>query len=373
VRLSSANTSQLEAAGKELKEHLATYGAIYYVTDTADSAQSEAVISVFDNAKNMNVYLSDLGKQVRQAFYGEEVQKIARGVDDVKVRLRMPRKDRMSFDSLNDMRIRAVDGTAVPFSTVGKVNYQTAYTGIRREDRQRSLTVIASIEESKMVQKDRIQKELEKNYFPKLKEKYPDINFGFSGGFTGQNEFMQSMLSGLAKGLVVIYILFAVAFRSYFKPFIIFTALPFGYMGAVLGHMFFGMNISIYSIMGILAAFGVVINDNLVLMDYIGRLRKQGYDTIRAVETAAEERFRAIFLTSFTTFIGLVPLMMETSVQAQFLKPTVISLAFGVLFATVITLFLVPMLYISFSNARKHMYRWAGKQVPTYEAAAPAE
>ena len=373
VRLTSSNSAQLEAAGKDLKEYLATYSAVYYVTDTADSAQSEAVLSIFDTAQNMKVSLSDLGTQVRQAFYGEEVQKIARGVDDVKVRLRLPRTDRETFDTLNAMRIKSADGMAVPFNTVGKVDYKTAYTGIRRIDRSRSLTILASIEESKIAQKKEIEKELEKEFFPKLKQKYPDINFGFSGGSTGEQEFMDSMMSGLAKGLVIIYILFAIAFKSYFKPFIIFTALPFGYMGAVLGHLFFGMNISIYSIMGILAAFGVVINDNLVLMDYIGRLRRQGYNTIKAVEAAAEERFRAIFLTSFTTFIGLIPLMLETSVQAQFLIPTVIALAFGVLFATVITLFLVPMLYISFSNARKHIYRWAGKTVPTYDTSITAE
>ncbi|MCK5425994.1 MAG: efflux RND transporter permease subunit, partial [Emcibacter sp.] len=161
----------------------------------------------------------------------------------------------------------------------------------------------------------------------------------------------------------IIYILFAIAFKSYFKPFIIFTALPFGYMGAILGHLFLGMDISLFSILGIAAAMGVVINDNLVLVDYICGLRDKGYDVIQAIEISAEERFRPIFLTSFTTFIGLVPLMMETSVQAQFLIPTVVSLSFGVLFATTVTLILVPVLYILMSRARDRIYNLFGWEV----------
>lgn len=171
---------------------------------------------------------------------------------------------------------------------------------------------------------------------------------------------MNSLITNFAFGLLIIYVLFAIAFRSYFKPFIIFTALPFGYMGAVLGHLFLGMDISIFSIMGIAAAMGVVINDNLVLVDYICSLRDKGYDVIQAIEISAEERFRPIFLTSFTTFIGLLPLMTETSVQAQFLIPTVVSLSFGVLFATAVTLILVPILYILMSRARDRIYNLLG-------------
>ena len=190
------------------------------------------------------------------------------------------------------------------------------------------------------------------------------MKYTFGGGDEGEEEFMQSIIMNFVFGLFIIYVLFAIAFRSYFKPFIIFTALPFGYMGAVLGHLFMGMDISIFSIMGIAAAMGVVINDNLVLVDYICGLRNKGYDVIQAIEISAEERFRPIFLTSFTTFIGLLPLMMETSVQAQFLIPTVVSLAFGVLFATGVTLILVPVLYILMSRIRDRIYDFLGWDVP---------
>lgn len=360
VRLSSADRDQIEQASRDLKAQLATYEAIYYVTDTADSAQSEAVLSLLPSAENLGLSLGDLGRQVRQAFYGQEVQRVPRGVDDVKVRVRLPLEDRQSFDTMQEMRIRSSDGAEVPFEAVAKVDYRPAYTSIRRTDRERTLTVTASLEEAKMDEMQNIEDELKEEFFPILKKKYPNVEFRFGGGSEGQAEFMQSVLQNFMKGLLVIYVLFAIAFRSYFKPFIILTALPFGYMGAILGHLFLGMDISIYSILGIIAAMGVVINDNLVLMDYINQLRDKGYAVMQAIEISAEERFRPIFLTSFTTFIGLIPLMLETSVQAKFLIPTVVSLAFGVLFATTVTLILVPTLYMGMSQIRDWIYGLLG-------------
>ncbi|VAV91082.1 Acriflavin resistance protein [hydrothermal vent metagenome] len=360
IRLSSSDSKAIEAAAEALKTKLASYEAIYYVTDTADSAQAEAVLSLMPSAENMGISLRDLGLQVRQAFYGEEVQRIPRGIDDVKVMVRYPLKDRKSFDTLNKLRVRSATGSEVPFGSVAKVNYRPAYTTIRRTDRSRTLTIIASFEEGKQAEIDKIREDLKENFFPDWEKKFRHVDHTFSGGAEGQQEFMNSLITNFAFGLLIIYILFAIAFRSYFKPFIIFTALPFGYMGAVLGHLFLGMDISIFSIMGIAAAMGVVINDNLVLVDYICSLRDKGYDVIQAIEISAEERFRPIFLTSFTTFIGLLPLMTETSVQAQFLIPTVVSLSFGVLFATAVTLILVPILYILMSRARDRIYNLLG-------------
>jgi len=372
LRLSSADRDQIELAAADLKAKLATYDAIYYVTDTADSAQSEAVLSLLPSAENLGLSLGELGRQVRQAFYGQEVQRVPRGVDDVKVRVRLPLEDRRSFDSMNEMRIRSADGSEVPFEAAAKVDYKPAYTSIRRTDRERTLTVTASLEKAKMDEMQKIEDELKADYFPILEKKYPNVEFHFGGGSEGQAEFMNSVMQNFTKGLLVIYVLFAIAFRSYFKPFIILTALPFGYMGAILGHLILGMDISIYSILGIIAAMGVVINDNLVLMDYINQLRDKGYEVMQAIEISAEERFRPIFLTSFTTFIGLVPLMLETSVQAKFLIPTVVSLAFGVLFATTVTLILVPTLYLSMSRIRDKIYGLFGWELaPT--VTQPAE
>ena len=363
IRLSSADSKMIKVAAADLKAKLATYNAIYYVTDTADTAQAEAVLSLMPSAENLGLSLRDLGRQVRQAFYGQEVQRIPRGIDDVKVMVRYPLHDRKSFDTLDKLRVRASDGSEIPFEAAAKVTYRPAYTTIRRTDRSRTLTVVASFEESKAAEIQKIKDDLNENFFPKWQKKYHNVHHTFGGGDEGQQEFMQSIMTNFAFGLFIIYVLFAIAFKSYFKPFIIFTALPFGYMGAILGHLFLGMDISIYSIMGIAAAMGVVINDNLVLVDYISGLREKGYDVTQAIEISAEERFRPIFLTSFTTFIGLLPLMMETSVQAQFLIPTVVSLSFGVLFATGVTLILVPVLYILMSRARDRIYNMLGWEV----------
>ncbi|VAX05190.1 Acriflavin resistance protein [hydrothermal vent metagenome] len=360
IRLSSANVDDIAAAAAELKAKLATYDAIYYVTDTADSAQSEAVLSLIPSAENLGLSLRDLGRQVRQAFYGEEVQRVPRGIDDVKVMVRFPEKDRKSFDALGKLRVRSETGAEVPFGAVANVDYRPAYTSIRRIDRERTLTVIASLEEGKEAEIKKIKDDLKENFFPAWEDKYKTVKRTLGGEDEGQEEFMNSIMTNFIFGLLIIYILFAIAFKSYFKPFIIFTALPFGYMGAVIGHLILGMDISIFSIMGIAAAMGVVINDNLVLVDYISRLRDKGYDVVQAIEIAAEERFRPIFLTSFTTFIGLMPLMLETSVQAQFLIPAVVSLSFGVLFATVVTLILVPILYILMSRIRDRIYDMMG-------------
>ena len=371
IRLSSSDGDAIKAAAAELKARLSTYDAIFYVTDTADSAQAEAVLSLVPSAENLGISLRDLGSQVRQAFYGEEVQRVPRGIDDVKVMVRYPEYDRKSFDTLNKLRVRASDGGEVPFGSVANVDYRPAYTTIRRTDRERTLTIIASFEEGKAAEIDKIKTDLKDNFFPGWQGKYKNVTHTFGGGDEGQQEFMTSIMTNFGFGLFIIYILFAIAFKSYFKPFIIFTALPFGYMGAVLGHLFLGMDISIFSILGIAAAMGVVINDNLVLVDYICGLREKGYDVIQAIEISAEERFRPIFLTSFTTFIGLVPLMMESSVQAKFLIPAVVSLAFGVLFATIVTLILVPVLYILMSRTRDRIYDlfgWELKQVLPHPA-----
>ena len=179
-----------------------------------------------------------------------------------------------------------------------------------------------------------------------LRKSHPGVSLRWAGSQEGESEFLSSLMRNTLFAMFGIFFLLAVAFRSYSQPLIIMTAIPFGYMGAVVGHLLLGIDLSMYSILGIVAAAGVVINDNLVLMDYINKLRDQGHNALRAVEIAAEERFRPIFLTSFTTFVGLLPLMAETSVQAQFLIPTVVSLAFGVLFATAVTLLLVPILYL---------------------------
>lgn len=354
ILLKSPNSDALDKMASELKGVYAEYNGLYSITDSGDTARTEAVLSIMPSAENMGLTLTDLARQVRQAFYGQEVQRVARGKDTVKVMVRLPKEDRRSFDTLDEMRIRTGAGGQVPFEAVADVDYQRAYTSIQRTDRQRTLTVKANVNKE-IANTNEIVTDIKEKYLAQWAADYPDVEVSFEGQQKQQQEFTASLMKGFGMALIAIYILLAVAFNSYSQPFIILTALPFAYMGAVLGHFFLGMDFSLYSILGIVAAAGVVVNDNLVLLDYINSIRAKGETALRAVEIAARERFRPIFLTSFTTFIGLAPMMTETSLQAQFLIPTVVALAFGVLYSTIATLFLVPIVYLYFNGFRKNL------------------
>lgn len=350
------DNTQIQTAADELKSKLAGYRGVYEVVDSNESATSEAVLSLKPGAENLNISLQDLATQVRQAFYGEEVQRIPRGRDTVKVMVRLPERDRESFATLSDLKIRTGNGESVPFDMIANVEFRPGVTQIRRTDRERTLQVTARVDQSQG-NIGEIADDLENAYLQELRREHPGVNLRWAGSQEGESEFMNSLQRNTLFAMFAIFFLLAVAFRSYTQPLIIMTAIPFGYMGAIVGHLLLGLDLSMYSILGIVAAAGVVINDNLVLMDYINKLRGKGYSAIKAVEVAAEERFRPIFLTSFTTFVGLLPLMAETSVQAQFLIPTVVSLAFGVLFASTVTLLLVPVLYLMLNDSQE----WLGR------------
>ncbi len=354
IMLKSKDGAALDEFAEELKGVYAQYNGLYSITDSGDTARTEAVLSIMPSAENMGLTLTDLARQVRQAFYGQEVQRVARGPDTVKVMVRLPKDDRRSFDTMDTMRIRTGGGNEVPFEAVAEVNYQRAYTSITRTDRQRTLTVKANVDKE-TGNANEIIEDIKSKYTAQWNSKYPNVEISFEGQQRRQQEFTSSLMAGFGVALIAIYILLAVAFNSYSQPIIILTALPFAYMGGILGHFFLGMDFSLYSILGIVAAAGVVVNDNLVLLDYINQIRAKGETALRAVEIAAEERFRPIFLTSFTTFIGLAPMMTETSLQAQFLIPTVVALAFGVLFSTIATLFLVPIVYLYLNDFRKNI------------------
>lgn len=349
VVLESNDSVLLKRASADLEEKLAAYPGVYEVSDSTESASSEAVLSLLPGAENLGISLNNLATQVRQAFYGEEVQRIPRGKDTVRVMVRLPKKDRQSFNTLNDLRIRTANGDAVPFEMVANVTYRPGVSQINRTDRVKVIWLIAKVDETEGNLSE-IAEDLNNNFFEEFANTHPGIGIRWAGGQEGQSEFLDSLSRNTMFALFAIFFILAVAFKSYSQPLIIMTAIPCGYVGAIIGHLVLGLDLSIYSIFGIVAAAGVVINDNLVLMDYINRLRAKGFNAIRAVERAAEERFRPIFLTSFTTFVGLLPMMFETSIQAQFMIPTVVSLAFGVLFATTVTLLLVPVLYLMLAD-----------------------
>ena len=336
------NLVELKAAADDLKEKLRGYSDLYDVHDNLRTATDEIRLSLKPGAESLGLSLREVSRQMRQAYFGEEVQRLPRDGGDVKVMVRYPTQSRRTLESLADFRIRLAGGREIPLMAAVDITHSPGLKRILRFDRQRAGIVTAALKDDV---RDRIIKDLEDNFFPQWKKDHPTVTLGAAGQAEGQAKFLQEVISLYIIALFAMYAVIAVAFKSYWEPVMIMTAIPFGFMGAVYGHVIFGSTISLFSYFGIGAAAGVVVNDNLVLVDYINRLRAQGIGAWEAIAEAGVARFRPIVLTSITTFVGLVPMMGETSTQAEFLKPAAISLAFGVAFAVFVTLAMVPALY----------------------------
>lgn len=343
-------------AAEAVSQALSAFPAVYEVENTIEEARQEIDINLRPGAEALGVSLREVAEQVRQAFYGAEVQRIPRGIEDVRVLVRYPREERSHVSQLERMRIRLPDGSQIPLMEVAEVDFVPGYSSIERRDRKRTIGISASVEEGGDA--NAIVQELLRRNLTQWQQQYPGLTLAPDGNMQDQAEFMSSLSKNFLLAVLIIYGLMAVNFRSYWQPVVILTAIPFGFMGAVIGHLVMGREVSMLSMLGFLACAGVVVNDNLVLLDRINGLRHQGLAVFDAVMQAGRDRFRAIVLTSVTTFIGLVPIMAEQSVQARFLIPMVISLAFGVLFATAVTLILVPTLYLSADRVGQRWQRW---------------
>jgi multidrug efflux pump subunit AcrB len=352
IQLVGSDYHRLREAADDLKSHLATYPGVFDIADSFRDGKREVKLKVKPSAEAIGISQLDLGRQVRQAFYGEEAQRIQRGRDDVRVMVRYPEAERRSLGDLEEMRVRGPGGVEVPFYEVAEVEVGRGFSSIKRVDRSRAINVTADVDASK-ANANEVIAGLEKNYLATLPERYPGVFYSWEGEQREQQETMQGMLSGYPLALLIIYALLAIPFRSYLQPFIVMSAIPFGLVGAVWGHFFMNMDLTILSMFGIVALSGVVVNDNLVMVVYINRFRDRGGRLIDAVREAGVARFRPILLTSLTTFVGLIPLIMEKSVQAKFLIPMAISLAFGVLFATMISLLLVPAGYLVLEDLKR--------------------
>jgi multidrug efflux pump subunit AcrB len=352
--MASPSLEDLRAVSSYLREVLETYPGIYNVNDTLQSPREEIELGLKPAAENLSVTLADLARQVREAFYGAEAQRIPRTKEDVRVMVRYPERERISVDSLNEMRVRTPGGDEVPFDTVAEVHYQPGYLTIDRLNRKRTLKItadnVAGISDPRAVVNDIVA-----NHLPVLQETYEGLTMDLDGELQEEAAFLGAMLKYMGLAMLIVYALMAIPFRSYWQPFLVLTAVPFGVMGAIFGHAIFDWQISMFSLLGVIAAAGVVVNDNLVLIDRINQLRDKGHDVLESLLQGGQDRFRPIVLTSLTTFVGLMPIMSETSVQAQFLIPMVISLAFGVLFATGVTLLLVPCLYLLGEQVYAHV------------------
>ena len=345
LQFASDSIADLELLAGEVRSSLERYPGVFDISDSFDAPLEELVLSLKPAAENLGITLADVATQIRQAFYGEEVQRIPRDGEDVRVMVRYPESERRAIANINSMYIRTSSGREVPFSTVATYRVETGYQSIERVNRLRTLEVAADVADDGAPPRAIVESILQ-NDGPMWLQMYPGLSINMDGELQEEIEFQQAMVYLGMLSMLVIFGLMAIAFKSYWQPFLVLTAVPFGLMGAIFGHWMLGWQVSMFSIMGVIACAGVVVNDNLVLIDRINNLRAEGMDLESALLQGATDRFRPIILTSVTTFVGLVPIMLETSVQAQFLIPMVVSLSFGVMFATGVTLVLVPALYL---------------------------
>jgi multidrug efflux pump subunit AcrB len=341
----SNNVSQLENISKELRSYLGGYAGITEVNDSFSGGSDEIKLELKPEAESLGLSLSQLAQQVRYGFYGAEAQRIQRDDEEIKVMVRYPKEERNSIGNLETMRIRAPNGDDIPFSEVADIELGTGYANIVRVDGNRSVSVTAKVNADVVDTRDLLI-DVQSKVIPEMLQRYPEVEFRLQGNSKDETDAIWSLVQGFLFALVAIYALMAIPLKSYLQPLIIMSVIPFGMVGAIVGHLVLGQAVSVLSICGIIALAGVVVNDSLIMVDFVNRARAEGRSLIDAVLKSGSERFRAIILTSLTTFIGLMPIVFERSLQAQVVIPMAISLAFGILFATVITLLLIPALYM---------------------------
>ena len=347
LEISGNNIAELEGAAAMIKEALAGYRGVIDIADNNRPGKRELKLAIKPGGETLGLRLADISRQARQAFYGDEAQRLQRGRDEVKVMVRYPESERQSINNLTAMKIRAADGTEIPFTSVASFDYGASAASIQRAERRRAIKVTGDIDDAvEGANANEVVAALTKDVFPKVKERYPGVQFGFQGEQKDQRQSVEEIGQKGLIALLGIYVLLAIPLRSYFQPLIVMSVIPFGIVGAIVGHLFLGLSLSIMSMCGIVALAGIVVNDSLVMVEFINRERATGKSTLEAALTAGGRRFRPIMLTSITTFVGIMPMVFETDVQARFLIPMAVSLGFGVMFATFITLILIPAVYL---------------------------
>ena len=364
IQLAGNDVDELREVAAGLRAELARYPGVIDITDSFRSGKQELKLKMTPEGEALGLSLGALAQQVRQAFYGEEAQRIQRGRDDVRVMVRYTEAERESLASLDDMRVRTREGSEVPFRTVANASLGQGYSSIKRADRKRVVNVTADVDRTQITA-DEVVGDLSRSYFPVIRAEHPRVSLSLEGEQRQSGEYLVSLVFPFLIALFAIYALLAIPLRSYVKPFIIMSVIPFAFIGAIWGHQIMKLaglvsGLAMMSILGMIAAAGVVVNSSLILVYAINQRRDAGSTMADAVVDAATSRCRPIVLTSMTTFVGLMPLMFNTSVQAQFLVPMAVSLSFGVLFATVITLLVVPSIYLLFEDLFALRDRMAG-------------
>ncbi|MDH3997852.1 MAG: efflux RND transporter permease subunit [Desulfuromonadales bacterium] len=352
IQLAHKNFAVLDQASERLKQIIAAFPGTGDITDNYTLGKREVKVRLKPEARTLGITEENLGRQLRGAFYGAEALRQQRGRNEVKVQVRYPEEDRQRLWDLETMRLQIPGGGEIPLQQAATLVEGRGFSKINRSDSKRVINVTATVD-SNVANAKEILTEIKMTALPELMADYPGLSYDMEGAEKNRRESMASIIKGFWLVLIVIFALLAVAFRSYSQPALIMAAIPFGIVGAILGHFILGYELSLLSMFGIVALTGVVVNDSLLLIDYINRARRRGANLHDAIIEAGKRRFRPILLTSLTTFFGLMPMILETSVQAQFLVPMALSLAFGILFATGITLLLIPSLYLVLEDGRK--------------------
>ncbi|MGA1196379.1 MAG: efflux RND transporter permease subunit [Candidatus Latescibacterota bacterium] len=346
IEMTSSQPNQLSQAVEKLKAEIAKYPATSDIQDSHQFGKQELRISLKPQARTLGLTQADLARQVRNGFYGAEALRFQRGSDDVRVMMRYPEAERKSLRDINNMYVRTPQGANVPLMQVANVDLGRGPANIYRSDGQTVVTVTADVNE-RITTAAEVNDDLKKEVLPVLMRDYPGLTCSFVGQQREQQDFMADLASGYTIAFIIIAGLLAIPFRSYIQPLVIMSVIPFGAIGAVLGHILLGMDLTVLSMLGFLALSGVIVNDSMLLVDCYNQFRREGQDRDDALIQAGRARFRPIILTSLTTFLGLLPMILERSVQAQFLIPMAVSLGVGLIFATFIILIGVPaILYI---------------------------
>ncbi|MCG8613921.1 MAG: efflux RND transporter permease subunit [Pseudomonadales bacterium] len=343
IELLADSTETLRTAGEAIKNHLQTLPGVTDIQDNLKPGIPQIQLTLSPVGRTLGLTQADLAKQIQYAYHGIEVQQFQRGSHEVKVWVRYPERLRGDITTLSEMRIRLPDARFVPLSVVATISESYGNSYITRIDNQRANFIVANVDKQ-ITSPSAIIKILEDHTFPALLAAHPGLHIQLAGEAKEDAEASASLIKIFGLSLLLIYILLAVPLKSYSQPLLIMAAIPFGIMGAIVGHWIQGLPVSLLSLFGILALSGIVVNDSLLLVVRYNESRAQHKPIISALLEAGHNRLRAILLTSLTTFVGLLPLLRETSEQAQFLIPTAVSLAYGILFATTITLILIPIL-----------------------------
>jgi multidrug efflux pump subunit AcrB len=361
VELSHRDTEILDLASSALAERLTEFPNVKDVDDGFTPGKEQLDFHIKPSGESLGLTSREIARQVRNAFSGSEALRQQRGRNEVTVRVRLPEIERNNEFSIENMMLRTSAGTFVPLFEVAEVERGRAYTTINRRDARRTVSVSAGVEP--ISQTGQILATLNSEILPELVRDFPGLTHGYQGRQARMKESAGGLANGFILAMVAIYFLLAIPFRSYSQPLVVMLAIPFGIVGATIGHLLMGYSLSLMSMMGIVALSGVVVNDSLVLIDYANRRRLEGDSAFTAICAAGTRRFRPIILTTLTTFGGLAPMIFETSRQARFLIPMALSLGFGILFATVITLLLVPSLYLLLEDFLSLSDRFLGTHV----------